>query len=546
MNINDSLPVGYIVHTNDFQYTIKNVIGRGAYGIVYLAEMFSFKEQTACDVALKECFPKDCCKRLHDMRVSFLYKGYINAERYTDCFLKEYDVLSKIRHQNVVKVYELVSTNGTHYYSMEYLPGGTLLDRLKITNHFNLEYSVHLTKQLAYGLEAFHREGYIHSDLQLRNICFRNDNTVVLIDSESKSIEGVHFDKELEVWKLANVLLCLLSGEIYATSTEEIVPHTWQNVYTYTQTERMLSLAKEKGNITDNIEKTIRAAYNVDFYDVNDFVNALDESTLESTNDMNRGIQNGNDILNNNDPHLAEVLLGNMEDLHDCLISRKPITLERRGNCINNIVDWFLNIQKGFLLELRLPTPNEFYRYIKSHRIDSGTYLTFDSHKVQFYKTTIEKKGFLWHKRIVIFSEFKMDESWRGNEYKFYVACNYNHPIADTQSLDAYFGPVRRIFEIINPISLFGLCKVQQNGKWGIVNILNDNPMEIRCIYDNIEDVKIVNIPGPGLISPFSFFIGTVAHKGDIVEFYQLQALGHLELVTRLTKEELAKRAMYS
>ncbi|QEL16316.1 serine/threonine protein kinase [Limnoglobus roseus] len=88
-------------------YDILRELGRGGMGVVYEAR------QTKIDriVALKLMLSDD---PLHKAR-----------------FLAEGQVIAAVKHPHVVEVYDFDECNAGPFIAMEYLPGGTLSDRLK-------------------------------------------------------------------------------------------------------------------------------------------------------------------------------------------------------------------------------------------------------------------------------------------------------------------------------------------------------------------------------------------------------------------------------
>ena len=160
MNNITSLPKDFVPYSEHYQNTIIKVIGRGANSYVYLANLFSPKHNASCQVALKEWASIDCCQRLGDM--SLLYPKNIKSEILYMNFMDEYTVLSKINHPNVVRVYDCICTNGTYYYSMEYLSGGILSDYIKQSIYIGEGQGIFIIKQIASGLEAFHQNGYVY------------------------------------------------------------------------------------------------------------------------------------------------------------------------------------------------------------------------------------------------------------------------------------------------------------------------------------------------------------------------------------------------
>lgn len=543
----NALPIDFVLRSEHYQYTIKDVLGRGASGIVYLVEMFSYKDKSSCDVALKEWAPEGYCQRMHDMSISFdgdLIRSFYSRERFIldkDYVFNEYKVLSRIEHQNVVKVYDYVDTNGTYYYSMEYLPGGTLLDRMVCSKQFNEEQSTLIIKQIAAGLEAFHQIGYIHSDLQLKNIAFRTDDSVVLIDGGANKEDVWRFDESQDIWSLANIMLCLLAGKLNPRSANTLDPLLGLRSV-YTQSDQLFALAIEKGNMMANTEKAIRMAFAAEFPRVRDFVNALD-GHYEPNMGIEHGTQYVNGVKIENNQHKAINFYCSMQSFHDFYIGKQPININdlKEGNqSFQKMTNWFQTIQKGFVLGLRLPSPSEYVQYIRKHRISSGKYLAFDFSRTQFYMISVEKRGFLLQKQIVVINEW--DRWFHIEDCQFYYACDVDPVIADSHKFFLSGKSTKISFDTIMPASPFGFCKVARNSKWGMVCINDGVNLDVECKYDKILDISVIAIPGPG--PGGAFFIGTIGYRGERVDYYQLVAGGHLRLEESLTRAQIAERSM--
>lgn len=100
--------------------------------------------------------------------------------RLFDRFLQEYEVIARVRHANVVRIFDLGVADDHAYLAMEYLAAGNLAERLR----HSLEpwTAVDYTRQIAGALEAIHRAGILHRDLKPANIMFRHDGSLALID----------------------------------------------------------------------------------------------------------------------------------------------------------------------------------------------------------------------------------------------------------------------------------------------------------------------------------------------------------------------------
>ena len=100
--------------------------------------------------------------------------------RLFDRFLQEYEVIARVRHPNVVRIFDLGIADDHAYIAMEYLGAGSLAERLNapLAADVALEY----LHQIAGALEAIHAAGVLHRDLKPGNIMFRDDGTLALID----------------------------------------------------------------------------------------------------------------------------------------------------------------------------------------------------------------------------------------------------------------------------------------------------------------------------------------------------------------------------
>lgn len=92
----------------------------------------------------------------------------------------EFEVISRIKHPNVVRLYEHGQINDLVYTTMEYFDTGDLKQRMArgITQQQALTYML----QIADGLNAIHGCGIIHRDLKPANIMFRADETLAILD----------------------------------------------------------------------------------------------------------------------------------------------------------------------------------------------------------------------------------------------------------------------------------------------------------------------------------------------------------------------------
>jgi hypothetical protein len=95
-------------------------------------------------------------------------------------FLQEYELISKIRHPNVVRIYDLGIADDHAYIAMEYFPRGDL--RSRIARPLPGPAALGYLSQMASALEVVHEVGVLHRDLKPGNIMLRADNSLAIID----------------------------------------------------------------------------------------------------------------------------------------------------------------------------------------------------------------------------------------------------------------------------------------------------------------------------------------------------------------------------
>jgi serine/threonine protein kinase len=87
----------------------------------------------------------------------------------------------RLRHRSIVRIYAVGQEASVPYIAMEYLPGGTLADRLQ-GEPLPLDEAIVILEQVSSALDYAHGRKLIHRDIKLANILFDDEGNAVLVD----------------------------------------------------------------------------------------------------------------------------------------------------------------------------------------------------------------------------------------------------------------------------------------------------------------------------------------------------------------------------
>ncbi len=163
------------------KYRIISTLGRGGFGITYLAEQVLMHRK----VCIKEFFPKDFFKRDEGSdSISILSQGQASTmSRFKEKFLKEAQTIAALDHPNIIHILDVFEENNTAYYVMEYVDGGTLSDLVKRCGALAEVDAVRYIKEVASALGYIHEQKINHLDVKPGNIMVRaKDDKTILID----------------------------------------------------------------------------------------------------------------------------------------------------------------------------------------------------------------------------------------------------------------------------------------------------------------------------------------------------------------------------
>jgi len=114
--------------------------------------------------------------------LKILPKELAEAEDIVKRFLQEAETACTLRHQNIVGGLEVGEDNGVHFFSMEFVDGETVYDRLEQEAVLPEGECLRIAKGIALGLQYACEHGLVHRDMKPENIMIDRDGTPKLLD----------------------------------------------------------------------------------------------------------------------------------------------------------------------------------------------------------------------------------------------------------------------------------------------------------------------------------------------------------------------------
>lgn len=116
------------------------------------------------------------------MAVKILEKEKINDQKDVERITREIKILKKVRHPNVIQLYEIIETEKELFMIMEHANGGELFDYIVRHTRLSEKQAAKLFAELIAGIEYLHKSGVCHRDLKPENLLLDYDNTLKIVD----------------------------------------------------------------------------------------------------------------------------------------------------------------------------------------------------------------------------------------------------------------------------------------------------------------------------------------------------------------------------
>lgn len=154
-------------------YLIKKVLGRGGFGITYLAEstIYDGNIPQQASYTIKEFCLSDICTRAADGTITVPENKQAEYEEAKKDFLREAERLHQMSHEGIVPVNEVFETNGTAYYVMQYLGETSLKKYVKDQGgSLDEDEARRIVAKMAAALDYIHQKKVTHLDVKPENV----------------------------------------------------------------------------------------------------------------------------------------------------------------------------------------------------------------------------------------------------------------------------------------------------------------------------------------------------------------------------------------
>ncbi len=142
------------------EYEILSELGRGAMGIVYKARHKHLRREVALKVMLV---------------------GTHASKKQVARFYKEAQAAAKLRHPNIVPIFDIDKRHGRHFYTMDFVQGKGLNQHIG-SGEIYIRGALNIVIKIAHALEYAHAQKVVHRDVKPSNIIIDMNGEPQLMD----------------------------------------------------------------------------------------------------------------------------------------------------------------------------------------------------------------------------------------------------------------------------------------------------------------------------------------------------------------------------
>lgn len=243
-------------------YAIKEQIGQGGMGAVYLAEHTTLSR----NVALKVLTPG----------------ADTDTKLAVERFLREARSAAALDHPNIVRLHDVGQFGTTYYIVMELVEGDTLDKLVTKSGSLPCGKAVEYIAQAAAGLQHAYEKGFVHRDIKPQNLILSKDGTVKILDmglarsseerdkltanidigaivgtadyiAPEQAVNDPHVDIRADIYSLGATFYTLVTGRppFGGNTTQKLVQHQVKDAPSLTRLDK--TLPKELADVVSRM-----------------------------------------------------------------------------------------------------------------------------------------------------------------------------------------------------------------------------------------------------------------------------------------------------
>src|SRR5262249_13373511 len=119
-----------------------------------------------------------------------LLKEQFDNEEFRERFVREARSSGRLKHPNIVTIFDVGEHDNQPFIAMEYVEGETLDSIVKRKAALSIGRKIRLMEELCAGLQYAHRFGVVHRDIKPQNVMLDADGVVKILDFGIARISG--------------------------------------------------------------------------------------------------------------------------------------------------------------------------------------------------------------------------------------------------------------------------------------------------------------------------------------------------------------------
>ena len=260
--------------TIEDNYKIISKLGKGSFGSVFKVQNIKTNEIRALKVIKK---------------TSIIYQDDDHK------FLKEIEILIKLEHPNIIKIYEYYTDDINFYLITDYISNGELYNYVYKAKSFNERQTQYIMKQVLCAVNYLHLNNIAHRDIKLENILVEQEITsndeqllnVKLIDFGTSNyvktentnyftvkvgspfymapeVLNKKYNNKCDIWSCGVIMFMLLRGHppFKGENQEELFKSIQNDIINYNEMTEISELAKEL--MSKMLERNVDLRYSAD------------------------------------------------------------------------------------------------------------------------------------------------------------------------------------------------------------------------------------------------------------------------------------------